>query len=91
MTEKPTTDTPTTPGTPADTPTGDDRTVIPAITTTERKPATFRLTPHTLRLIALAVNDARAHDRLATKGEVIEQAVRAAYGHLDTGQDRLHP
>jgi hypothetical protein len=72
MTEDPATVPPTTP------------TVIPPITATDRKPASFRLTPHTLRLIALAVNDARARGRLATKGEVIEQAVRATYGHLDT-------
>lgn len=66
----------------------DDSTIIPPITTTERKPASFRLTVQTLRLIALAVNDARANGRLATKGEVIEQAIRATYGHLDKPQDK---
>jgi hypothetical protein len=61
----------------------DDSIIIPPITTTERKPASFRLTVQTLRLIALAVNDARQDGRLATKGEIIEQAIRATYGHLD--------
>ncbi len=61
-------------------------TTVPAVETLAKTAATFRLTPKAHRLIALAVNDARAQGRQATKGEMVEQAVRAAYGKLDSSK-----
>lgn len=56
---------------------------VPPVETRETKAGTFRLTPYAHRLIALAVNNAREQGRDATKGGMVEQAIRAMYGELD--------
>lgn len=56
---------------------------IPAVEPLQRTAATFRLSTRALRLVALAVNAARKNGERLSKQDIVDRAIREAFGHLD--------
>lgn len=56
---------------------------IPAVEPLEKTAATFRLSTRALRLVALAVNEARQKGTPMSKQEIVDRAIRETFDYLE--------
>lgn len=60
-----------------------ERADIPAVEPMQKTAATFRLSTRALRLVALAVNEARHNGQRLSKEEAVDRAIRETFGKLE--------